>query len=178
MHAFLRRLDAMLDRLYTACGVIGAICLVGIAVCVALSIVTRLFGIYVAGLSAYSGYAMAASSFLALAYTFRAGGHIRVALLRDRLSRNGQLAIELWCLGLASLFTGFLAFYLLRMAWISWLLGEKSEGGAATPLWIPQSAVAAGAAVMAIAALHALVLIIVRREPDAALRAGGEMQTD
>jgi TRAP-type C4-dicarboxylate transport system permease small subunit len=168
----------MLDRLYTACGVVGAIFLVGIAVCVALSIVTRLFGIYMAGLSAYSGYAMAASSFLALAYTFRAGGHIRVALLSNRLGRTGQLVLELWCLGLASLFTGFLAFYLARMAWISWLLGEKSEGGAATPLWIPQSAVAAGASGMAIAALHALVLAIATRKPDAALRAGGEMQTD
>jgi hypothetical protein len=31
---------------------------------------------------------------------------------------------------------------------------------------------------MAIAALHALVLAIARREPDAALRAGGETQTD
>lgn len=178
MYAFLRRLDGMLDRLYTACGVIGAIFLVVIAVCVLLSIVTRLLGIYVAGLSAYSGYAMAASSFLALAYTFRAGGHIRVAILRNRLGLKGRLALELWCLGLASLFTGFLAFYLLRMAWISWLLGEKSEGGAATLLWIPQSAVAAGATVMAIAALHALVLAIVRREPDAGLRAGAEMRTD
>jgi len=178
MHAFLRRLDRTLDRLYTACGVLGAIFLMVIAVCVALSIVTRPLGIYVAGLSAYSGYAMAGSSFLALAYTFRAGGHIRVALLRDRLGRKGQLAIELWCLGLASLFTGFLAFYLVRMAWISWLLGERSEGGAATLLWIPQSAVAAGATVMAIAALHALVLTIVRREPDAGLRAGTGMQTD
>jgi TRAP-type mannitol/chloroaromatic compound transport system permease small subunit len=178
MHAFLRTLDRVLDRLYTGCGIIGAGFLVLIAICVALSIVTRLLGIYVAGLTAYSGYAMAASSFLALAYTFRAGGHIRVALVRNSFGPRGQLVLELWCLALASLFTGFLAFYLARMAWVSWVFGEKSEGGAATPLWIPQTAVAAGATVMAIAALHALILTIVMREPDAALSNRPETQVE
>jgi TRAP-type C4-dicarboxylate transport system permease small subunit len=172
MRTALRTLDRSLERLYLACGIIGAGFLVVIAVCVALSIVTRLLGLYVAGLTAYSGYAMAASSFFALAYTFRAGGHIRVALLRNRLGPAGRFVIELWCLGLATLFSGFLAFYLVRMTWISWMLGEKSEGGAATPLWIPQTAVAIGATVMALAALHALIRAIATREPDAALGGG------
>jgi TRAP-type C4-dicarboxylate transport system permease small subunit len=177
MHA-LRLLDRALERLYTACGVIGAIFLVVIAVCVALSIVTRLLGIYVAGLTAYSGYAMAASSFFALAYTFRAGAHIRVALVRNRFGPTGRLVLEVWCLGLASLFTGFLAFYLVRMTWFSWVFGEKSEGGAATPLWIPQSAVAAGACVMAIAAVHGLVLTIARRDPEVATGNQPEIQME
>ena len=178
VRAFLRGLDRTLDRLYTLCGVIGAGFLVLIAICVFGSIATRLLGIYVAGLSAYSGYAMAASSFFALAYTFRAGGHIRVALVRDRFGPTGQLVLELWCLALASLFTSFLAFYLVRMTWVSWVFGDKSEGGAATPLWIPQAAVAVGATVMAIAALHALVLTIANREPDAALSNRSETQVE
>jgi TRAP-type C4-dicarboxylate transport system permease small subunit len=178
MGAFMQTLDRVLNRAYTVCGAIGAGFLVVIAICVGLSIVTRLLGIYVAGLTAYSGYAMAASSFFALAYTFRAGGHIRVALLRHRLGPKGQLALELWCLALASLFTSFLAYYLVRMTWVSWTFGERSEGGAATPLWIPQSAVAAGAAVMAIATIHALVLTVVRREPDAALSTRAETQIE
>ena len=178
MHGVLRTLDRVLDRLYTACGVIGAGFMVIIAICVLVSIVSRLLGVYVAGITAYSGYAMAASSFFALAYTFRAGGHIRVALLRNRFGPTGQLVLELWCLALASLFSGFLAFYLVRMAWVSWVLGEKSEGGAATPLWIPQTAVAIGATVMAVAALHALVLTILRREPDPALSTSPETQAE
>jgi TRAP-type C4-dicarboxylate transport system permease small subunit len=167
MHA-LRTLDRALDRLYTICGVIGAIFLVVIAVCVALSIVTRLLGLYVAGLTAYSGYAMAASSFFALAYAFRAGAHIRVALVRNRFGPTGR-----WCSNCGASASprcspAFLAFYLVRMTWVSWVFGEKSEGGAATPLWIPQSALAAGATVMAIAAFHGLVLTIARRDPDVA----------
>lgn len=178
MHGFFRTLDRMLDRFYTACGVIGAGFLVVIAICVALSIITRLLGLYVAGLTEYSGYAMAASSFFALAYTFRAGAHIRVALVRNRFGATGRLVLELWCLGLAALFTSFLAFYLVRMTWVSWVFGEKSEGGAATPLWIPQTAVAAGATVMAVAAIHGLVLTIVRRAPDAAMPNRAETQME
>jgi TRAP-type C4-dicarboxylate transport system permease small subunit len=178
MRAFFRALDRALDRLYTGCGAIGAVFLVIIAVCVFLSIATRQLGLYVAGLTEYSGYAMAASSFFALAYTFRAGGHIRVALVRNRLGATGQLILELWCLTLASLFTSFLAFYLVRMAWVSWTFQERSEGGAATLLWIPQSTVAIGATVMAIAAVHTLVLTLVRREPDAALGSRAETRTE
>jgi TRAP-type mannitol/chloroaromatic compound transport system permease small subunit len=121
---------------------------------------------------------MAASSFFALAYTFRAGAHIRVALVRNRFGPTGRLVLEVWCLGLASLFTGFLAFYLVRMTWVSWVFGEKSEGGAATPLWIPQTAVAAGATVMAIAAVHALVLTIIGRDPDAVVGDRAETQME
>ena len=178
MRNLFHALDRGLDRLYTACGVIGAIAMMVLAVCVFLSIAMRQLGLYVAGLTEYSGYAMGASSFLALAYTFRAGGHIRVALLRNRLARPGQLALEVWCMALASILSSFLAYYLVRMSWTSWRFEEKSEGAAATPLWIPQSLVAAGATVMAIAAVHALVLTIARREPDAAIARRDELQTE
>src|SRR3546814_9328734 len=66
-----------LDRLYLAAGALAGLCLIAIGILVLLSIVTRLLGIYVAGLTDYAGYAMAASTFLALAYTFSCGGHIR-----------------------------------------------------------------------------------------------------
>lgn len=178
MRNFFDALDRGLDRLYTACGVIGAIAMVVLATCVSLSIATRLLGIYIAGLTEYSGYAMAASSFLALAYTFRSGGHIRVALLRNRLRGAARLALEIWCLVLAALLSGFLAYYLMRMSWVSWRFEEKSEGAAATPLWIPQSLVAAGAVVMAIAVVHALVLTIARRDPDAGIAQRSELQVE
>jgi TRAP-type C4-dicarboxylate transport system permease small subunit len=178
MLRLLHALDRSLDRLYTACGIVAAIAMVVLAACVFLSIATRQLGLYIAGLTEYSGYAMAASSFLALAYTFRSGGHIRVALLRNRFGRPGQLALEIWCLGIASVLSSFLAWYLMRATWVSWRFEEKSEGAAATPLWIPQSLVAAGATVMAIAAVHALVLTIARRDPDAAIARRDELQAE
>ena len=76
--------------------------LVLVGVCVLTSIVSRLLDIYIAGINAYSGYAMAASSFLALAHTFREGGHIRVALVRSRLAPTPKLWLEVWCLLVAT----------------------------------------------------------------------------
>ena len=60
---FWQRLDRGLNRLYTACGYIGAGFLILLMCFVLGSILTRLFGIYVGGLTEFSGYAMAAASF-------------------------------------------------------------------------------------------------------------------
>src|SRR3546814_4015032 len=95
-------LRAALDRLYLAAGALAGVSLVAIGVLVMLSIVTRLLGIYVAGLTDYAGYAMASASFLALAYTFGQGGHIRVELVLQRLSGRRRRLGVLWCLALGT----------------------------------------------------------------------------
>lgn len=80
------RLLTRADRaLYRYCGYAAALCMILIAVLVSLSIGSRLASVYIPGLTEYSGYAMAAASFLALAYTFHEGAHIRVEILISRL---------------------------------------------------------------------------------------------
>jgi TRAP-type C4-dicarboxylate transport system permease small subunit len=157
---FLHLADRWLNRLYVACGVIAAGFLVLLAVFVLTSIVTRLMGTYVGGITEFSGYAMAASSFFALAYTFRAGGHIRVAILRNALRGRARTAIELWCLAVGGFFACFLAFYLTRMTYVSWTYGDRSEGGDAILIWIPQTALAFGACVMAVCIMHSLIRVL------------------
>lgn len=157
---FLTLLDRSLSRLYLVCGVIAAGFLVSLAVLVLASIITRLMGTYIGGITEFSGYAMAASSFFALAYTFRAGGHIRVAILRNALHGRARAAIELWCLTVGGFFACFLAFYLTRMTYKSWIYGDRSEGGDAILIWIPQTAVAFGACVMAVCIVHSLVRVL------------------
>jgi TRAP-type C4-dicarboxylate transport system permease small subunit len=142
------------------------------------SILARTFSIYIAGITEYSGYAMAASSFFALAHTFRAGGHIRVALLRSRLGEAARFWLELWCLSVASLMSGYLAWYLVKLAWISWKFEEKSEGAAATLLWYPQSLVAIGSIIFAISVVHGLIRVIIRRDPDAAAATPATLSTE
>jgi TRAP-type C4-dicarboxylate transport system permease small subunit len=157
---FLRLADRWLNRLYVACGVIAAGFLVLLAVLVLASILTRLMGTYVGGITEFSGYAMAASSFFALAYTFRAGGHIRVAILRNALHGRARAAIELWCLAVGGFFACFLAYYVTRMTYVSWTYGDRSEGGDAIPIWIPQTAPAFGACVMAVCVVHSLIRVL------------------
>lgn len=152
-----RGLDRALRRVYLACGYAAALFLALIGVLVLASIITRQTGTYVAGLTAYSGYCMAAASFLALAYTFREGGHIRVAVFLNRLRGRGRWLAELWCLGVATALSAYLAYYLAKMVWISYRFQERSEGADAMLLWIPQSALAVGAAVLAVSVLHSFV---------------------
>lgn len=150
---------AALDRLYLAAGALAGLCLVAIGVLVLLSIITRLLGLYVPGLTVYAGYAMATSSFLALAYTFGRGGHIRVALFIDKFSGRKRRAAELWCLAAGTFLAGYLAWYSVKMVRVSHMLGDVSEGADATPLWIPQIGMAVGSVLLALALADRLVSV-------------------
>ena len=154
---FLRRL---LDGLYTVSGALAACCLVAIGVLVLTSIVTRPMGIYVPGLNAYAGYAMAASSFLALGYAFRRGSHIRVELVLSRFHGKARRLAEIWCLVLASGFSLYLAYYLYKLVVVSHMLEDVSEAPDATPLWIPQIALAVGSAILALSVCDRLVCTV------------------
>ena len=153
----LKQIDKVLNTLYRLCGYLAALCMIAIAVLVTLSIVTRLFSVYLPGLTEYSGYAMAAGSFLALAYTFGEGGHIRVELVLSRLRPGLRRFAEIWCLGVASVISVFLAWYMSRLVYFSWKFEERSEGADAVLLWQPQALVMFGAIIMAIAVVHQLV---------------------
>ena len=149
-----------LDGIYTVSGAVAACCLVAIGLLVLTSIVTRPLGIYVPGLNAYAGYVMAASSFLALGYAFRRGSHIRVELLLSRLHGNARRIAEIWCLLLASGFSLYLSYYLYKLVDVSRMLGDVSEAPDATPLWIPQIALAVGSAVFALSVCDRLVCTV------------------
>jgi len=124
------------------------------------SIVARFFGLYSGGASDVSGYVMATSTFLALAYTFRTQGHIRVALLVQRFVGETRRRIEIFCLGIMAMVTCFVAFYMLRLVLDSYEFGERSEGADALLIWIPQTPVAIGAILLAIAVVHTLLQAI------------------
>lgn len=149
----------LLDRLYLAAGALAGLALLTLGILVLLSIVTRQLGIYVAGLTDYAGYTMASCSFLALAYTFGAGGHIRVELVLQRLQGRARRWGELWCLAIGTFLAGYLAWYAVKMVHISYLLGDVSESADATPLWIPQTGMAVGAVLLAIALADRLVSV-------------------
>jgi TRAP-type C4-dicarboxylate transport system permease small subunit len=146
-----------LDILYTAAGALAALFLLAIGVLVLTSIVSRLMGWTVPGLANYAGYCMAASSFLALAYTLRKGGHIRVSILLQHLDGAKRRAAELWCLGCGFLLAAYFAFYSIKMVRVSLQINDISQGPDATPLWIPQTVMAFGTSVLAIALLDRLI---------------------
>jgi TRAP-type C4-dicarboxylate transport system permease small subunit len=150
---------AILSGLYLVCGALGALFLAAIAAIVLTSIVSRLLGISIPGLSAYAGYCMAASSFLALAYTFERGGHIRVSIVLQHLDGARRRLAEFWCLGVGSFLAAYLAYFSFKMVRVSIRIGDISQAPDATPLWIPQLGMAFGAAVLAIALIDRLIAV-------------------
>jgi TRAP-type C4-dicarboxylate transport system permease small subunit len=139
-----------LDALYDGAAWLAALCMIGLLAMVLLSIVSRQLHFHVPGTDAYAGYLMAAAGFLALAHTLKKGEHIRVTLLLNHSGRYRR-ALELWSLGAAVLLSGLAAYYSTRLAWQSHLFNDISTANDATPLWIPQLAMAAGSLILLIA---------------------------
>ena len=163
-----------LDFLYDAAGCLAAFFMIGILAMVLASVLGRMFGFNLRGSDAYAGYAMAAASFLALAHTLKRGEHIRVNLLLDRFDGRLRRPLELWCHAAGTFFCGALAFYSARLVWQSRTFNDISQGNDATPLWIPQIAMAVGAAVLFVAMVDEFAGVILRRSAvvqDATLKA-------
>ncbi|MFM2186545.1 MAG: hypothetical protein RIR43_1117 [Pseudomonadota bacterium] len=150
----------LLNALYDTCAALAGVFMMGLLLMVLLSIVSREVGFHVRGTDAYAGYLMAGCAFLALAHTLKRGEHIRVTLLLQAASPRAKRILEVWSLTAGALLASLLAFYSVRLAWQSHLFHDISTGNDATPLWIPQLAMAFGAVVFAVAMVDEWVLEI------------------
>ena len=147
-----------LDFLYDAAAWAAALCMIGVLVMVLTSILGRQFHFHLPGTDAYAGYSMAAAGFLALAHTLKKGEHIRVTLLIGRLSGGTRRVLEMWSLSVAVLLSGLFAFYACRLVWQSHAFNDMSTSNDATPLWIPQIAMAVGTVLLCVALVDEWVL--------------------
>ena len=148
----------LLDGMYDGAAWLAALFMIGLLIMVLLSIVSRLAHFHVPGTDAYAGYLMAGAGFLALAHTLKRGEHIRVTLLLSSLKGRARRALEIWALAAASALAALFAFYSARLAWQSRAFNDISTSNDATPLWIPQLAMALGAALLLVAFVDELVL--------------------
>ena len=146
-----------LDGLYTAAGVLAAVFMIGVLVCIAAAIATRQIALHIPGLDAYAGYCMAASGFLALAHTFKKGEHIRVTLLLASLPAKGRIRLDAFALVIGTIIAANLAWFSVKLVIDSHAFSDMSTGEDATPLWIPQLSMAIGTVIFFIAMLDETV---------------------
>jgi len=159
----------LLDSLYTASGYLAAACIGLICLVVAIQVMFNLIdriaggifddaiGLTIPSYSDFTGFFLAAASFLALAYTLRGGAHIRVTLFTGILSPKIQRTLEIWCVGLAMCMTCYISWYAISLVLESWHYDDMSSGMIAVPIWIPQSAMAAGLVVLAISLIDEFI---------------------
>ena len=159
-------INNFLKSTYKISGYIAAIFLILVAIFILTGISSRIFGFYIRGLAEYSGYSMGASSFFALAYTFYDKAHIRITLFIEKIESKKRRFVEIWCLAVASFFSGFMAYYFIKMVIISVKFEERSEGADEILIWIPQSSLAIGSFVFFICVFHHLVFSILNKKID------------
>ncbi len=140
-----------LDPFYGTLGVLGALFILATLVVEVVGIAGRELGHSMAGLDAYAGYCLAAGSFLAMPYALRRGDHIRVTLIIGRLKGRARFAMEVLCLVVATLLSGYFAWFSARLVWGSYTFNDVSQNVDATPLWIPQLSMAIGLFGLAVA---------------------------
>ena len=158
------KINSYLKSIYNFSGFVAAFFLILVAVFILTGIASRIFGFYIRGLAEYSGYCMAASSFFALSYTFIDGGHIRITLFLEKISGLKKNFLEIWCLIITSFFSGYLAYYFIKMLIISYKFQERSEGADEILIWIPQTSVAIGSSIFFICVFHQFILTILNKK--------------
>ncbi len=162
----LNKIDKFLNSFYRYSGYIASFFLILILVFIVTGIASRIFGFYIRGLTEYSGYSLATASFLALAYTFNENGHIRITLFLDKAKGRVLRFLFIWSLAISTFFSGFLAFYFIKMWVVSIQLAERSQGADEILLWIPQTGVAIGAVIFFICILHNFLKLFIKKHND------------
>lgn len=158
-------LTRALDLLYRGAGVLAGVFLVAIAAIVTAQIGARLAGRIIPSSDEFAGFCLAATSFLGLAYAFRAGSHIRVTLFVQATRgpfRRAFLVIAL-ALGAAAALT--FAWHTCAMVFENFARDEVTSGLVPIPLWWPQLGMAVGVALFALAIVEDLVRASLGGEP-------------
>lgn len=159
MTTFGKGLRWSLDKLYTISGITASLFLIAILVLILAQMTARWTGSVMTGAPDYTGYCMAAASFLGLPYALNWGSHIRVNLLLNALGKYRRIG-EIWCFGVASYLTVFFAYHAIKSTRASLRWNDISQGQDATPLWIPQIAMCVGVVILAIAFIDHLVMLL------------------
>lgn len=176
-----------LDQLYLISGVFAALFLVAICLTVTLQVSFNILdnlllrmgwpmaNLIIPSYAELTGYFLVAASFLALAYTLRAGGHIRVSLFIRLLNRPIRKGTELFCVLSGLALVSFFTWHIVHRIYNAWKWNDLSSGILVIPIWIPQLPMAIGSLILSIALLDELISILRGNEPTYARGDQGEM---
>lgn len=165
-----------LDTLYGAAMVGACLSMVAIAVLVFVQVMGRVidrvlltlgfarWGISVPSLAEIGGFLFVASATLALAYTLRAAGHVRVTLALRLAPPAVTRVLTVLVLAAALALAAFATWHIGLRALDAWTSGRVSFGRVRVPLWIPQAVMTTGFAVFCVALLDEL-LAALRGDP-------------
>lgn len=169
-----RSLDALyLASGWLAAGFIAAICAL-VVTQVGLNLIDRIsslttgtaIGLTIPSYADFTGFFLASASFLALAHTLRQGSHIRVTLLISLLPAETARWLEYWCILVAAAISCYFTWYTAILVRESFTYHDLSPGMVAVPLWIPQSCMLLGLAILSVALIDQLICLLCGQQPE------------
>lgn len=131
----LKPLWRVLNFTYAASGTIAAMFMVTILLLIVAQMIARWSGITFPGSTEFAGYAMAATSFFALAHALNRGAHIRVSILLN-LNSFTKKWIDIFALFIASLIATYFARFAIKANIFSEMLNDRTQGQDMVPEWL------------------------------------------
>lgn len=125
----------VLDKIYFASGVLAACCMMTILLIIIAQMIARWSGVSFQGSTEFAGYAMAATSFFALAHALTRGSHIRVSILLN-LNNFTRFWLNAFALLIAALTATYFARYAVKTNFLSDLLNDRTQGQDQVPEWL------------------------------------------
>ena len=95
----------------------------------------RWAGITFEGSTEFAGYAMAATSFFALAHAFSRGAHIRVSILLN-LNSFTRMWLDAGAMLVAAIIATYFARYAVKTNFLSEMLNDRTQGQDQIPEWV------------------------------------------
>ena len=118
---------AILSRIYDASGVLAAMFMVTILLIIVVQMLARWFEFKFPGSTDYAGYAMAATSFFALAHALNRGAHIRVSILLN-LNHHTRYWLNVFAMFVAALTATYFARFAIKTNVFSEMLNDRTQG--------------------------------------------------
>jgi TRAP-type C4-dicarboxylate transport system permease small subunit len=154
-----------LDTLYALSAGLAALSLLGIFLVMMAQVVLRELNRQLPGADDLSAYLCVATTFFALAATFKRGELIRVGMLIERLGPGARRVQEVAILTLAAVAMGYVLYWTVQDVMFSHEIEEVAQGTVAFPIWIPKLAVPLGSGLLLVAVLDELAGVLGGRRP-------------
>lgn len=126
---------SILDKLYLASGVVAAMFMVIILLIIIAQMIARWSSVSFQGSTEFAGYAMAATSFFAMAYTLNHGAHIRVSIILN-INNFTKMWIDAFAMFIAAIIATYFARYAVKANFMSEMLNDRTQGQDQVPEWL------------------------------------------
>lgn len=157
------RVAASISRLG---GALSAVLILLVLAITAVSVFNRyVLGQPLMGVDESTGFLVVAIVMFGAAEALRRGDHIRIDLFLDHAGPRIRWWLELWSLASVIIFSALLFITAWHTVLFSRAFGAYSTGYLSLPMWIPQSTMVVGAALLGLAALAAMLRLLGERRP-------------